>query len=88
MLVDLSLTCLPAVQRACYVLSDRFDVLLDRKSETAIELTVAQQDGGPEPPSYPELNRLLLDFALRIDVEERTRQVRNAIVGAALRHAK
>jgi His-Xaa-Ser system protein HxsD len=87
-LVDLSLTCLPAIQRACYALSDRFDVFLDRKSGTIVELTALQQDAGPEPPSQDELNRLLLDFALRVDVEERTRDIRNAIVSAALRHAK
>jgi His-Xaa-Ser system protein HxsD len=87
-LIDLSLVCLPAVQRAAYTLSERFDVLLDRQSERHVELSICQQSGGPEPPSMAELDRLLLDFALRVDVEERTRDVRNAIVGAALRHGR
>jgi His-Xaa-Ser system protein HxsD len=87
-LVDLSLICMPAVQRAGYALSDRFDVVLDRRSEHLVELSVAQQAGGPEPPGQAELDRLLLDFALRVDIEERTRDVRSAIITAALRHGR
>ena len=52
-LVDLSLICLPAVQRAGHALGDRFDVVLDRKGDNLVELSVAQQSGGPEPPAQP-----------------------------------
>ena len=87
-LVDLSLVGLPAVQRTGYALAENYDVVLDRKGGDLVELSVAQQPGGPVPPEAPELDRLLLDFALRIDIEERTREVRNAIVTAALRNGR
>lgn len=87
-LVDLSLVGLPAVQRAGYALAENYDVVLDRKGGDLVELSVAQQPGGPVPPEAPELDRLLLDFALRIDIEERTREVRSAIVTAALRNGR
>ena len=87
-LIDLSLVKLPAVQRAGYALAENYDVVLDRKGGDQVELSVAQQPGGPLPPKPPELDRLLLDFGLRIDIEERTREVRNAIVTAALRNGQ
>jgi His-Xaa-Ser system protein HxsD len=87
-LIDLSLVRLPAVQRAGYALAENYDVVLDRKGGDLVELSVAQQPGGPLPPKAHELDRLLLDFGLRVDIEERTREVRNAIVIAALRHGR
>jgi len=87
-LVDLSLVGLPAVQRAGYALAEHYDVVLDRRAGGFVELSVAQQAGGPAPPAAPELDRLLLDFALRVDIEERTREVRSAIVSAALRNGR
>ena len=87
-LVDLSIICMPAVQRAAYALSERFDVVLDHRGEHQVELSVVQQEGGPQPPGEADLDRLLLDFALRIDIEERTSEVRAAIVTAALRHGR
>ncbi len=87
-LVDLSLVGLPAVQRAGYALAEKYDVILDRKAGDLVELSVAQQPGGPVPPEAPEIDRLLLDFALRVDIEERTREVRGAIITAALRNGR
>lgn len=87
-LVDLSLVGLPAVQRAGYSLAENYDVVLDRKAGDQVELSVTQQPGGPAPPGAPEIDRLLLDFALRVDIEERTREVRSAIVTAALRNGR
>lgn len=87
-LVDLSLVGLPAVQRAGYALAENYHVVLDRKASDLVELSVDQQPGGPLPPEAPELDRLLLDFALRVDIEERTREVRSAIVTAALRNGR
>lgn len=86
--VDLSLVGLPAVQRAGYALAENYDVVLDRKAGDFVELSISQQPGGPVPPEGPELDRLLVDFALRVDIEERTRDVRNAIVTAALRNGR
>jgi His-Xaa-Ser system protein HxsD len=87
-LVDLSLVGLPAVQRAGYALAEKYDVILDRKAGDWVELSVTQQKGGPAPPEAPEIDRLLLDFTLRVDIEERTREVRSAIVTAALRNGR
>lgn len=87
-LVDLSITGLPAVQRVGYALAENYDVVLDRKAGDLVELSVAQQPGGPVLPEAAELDRLLLDFALRVDIEERTREVRSAIVTAALRNGR
>ena len=87
-LIDLSLVGLPAVQRAGYALAENYDVVLDRQSESQVELSITQQAGGPALPETSEVERLLLDFALRVDIEERTRDVRNAIVTAALRHGR
>lgn len=84
--IDLSLICLPAIQRAAYSLSEHFDVSLARKSEGQIELTIVTKAPGTDLPTDAELDRLLLDFALRVDIEERTRAVKTEIVAAALRH--
>ena len=85
--VDLSLTRASAVQRVAYALADRFDVEVLRTSNTEATLLVRRQKDGPVLPTDAELRRLLLDFTLRLDIEEKTRDVRTLLVKAALSHA-
>lgn len=88
MSVDLRLTPMEAVRRVAYHLSDRFDVVMDQGGDH--EVVLQFRPLGPESGALTaaDVRTLLTDFCLRVEIDEKTKDVRSLVLYTALAHAR
>jgi His-Xaa-Ser system protein HxsD len=86
--IDTTLYPREAVLRACYAFSDRCLIWLCREDQAFITAAFRRLETHVDVEKIKgEFANSLIDFALRVDIEARTRTVRSAIVTAALAEA-
>jgi His-Xaa-Ser system protein HxsD len=87
-LIDIDLYPREALLRTCYALTDRCYIWLSRQDGSQVKVSFRRKDQALDVDLLKaEFANALLDFALRVDVEERTRVIREALVTTALAEA-
>jgi His-Xaa-Ser system protein HxsD len=85
--IDTALYPVPAVHRACYALAAcaNFDI---ERTERGLHLLVTPRDGHQLDALLDDLKRLLVDFALREEIESKTKGLRDLIWRTAFAEAR
>ena len=85
--VDTTVYPLEAVYRACYGLTDRCYLWLDRTSDTAITVALTRKNANGDLSALRgEFGNLLIDHAVRRDINMKTAGIQEAIYRAAFSH--
>lgn len=82
--IDTAIYPLPAIHRALYWLAGDATGAIEPSSGTLVRISLDCAEGIDRDHLRKNLLQALGDFALRIDVEERTRSIRETILAAAL----
>ena len=76
-----------AILRTCYKFADAFHFDIQMKNDM-YSITITALDTTPIASSFEaEFNNTLIDYELRVVIEEKTKVVKDALVCAALREA-
>lgn len=72
-----------AVKRAAYALMDRFDIQIEAEGQSVTCKIAPLRDGVDTSTAERDFRREVVDQDLRIAIEQRTAQYRDAILGLA-----
>lgn len=85
--VDTKSYPLAAIHRALYWLAEETASKVELVDEDSVRITLSSLGASLSDDIEERLLRALNDFALRVDIEERTRELRNLIIQSALHEA-